>query len=105
MTTATMTMMTKIDGDRIDRTDETHVTRKRTRRNDARRDVNVNANVTRSESVSGTLDQNDIETTKRTSLADSSTTLMKTIAVASRIGRTVTGSGSGSGSGKGCPSV
>jgi hypothetical protein len=50
MTTAT-TMMTMIDGDHIDRTDETHVTRRRMRRNDARRSFNVNVRKTETESV------------------------------------------------------
>lgn len=94
MTTET-TMMMKIDGDRIDRTDEIRVMRRRMRRNDARRDAN--ANVKKNGSASVTLGQNGTETKRTTSHVDSSTTPMTMTAVASHTGRTVTGSGNGNG--------
>lgn len=95
MMTVTTTTMTMIDGDRIDRTAETHAMKRRMRRNDARR--RPNANVRKNESASVMLDQNDTEMKRTKSHADSSTTLTKTIAVVCRTGRTVTGSGSGNG--------
>lgn len=94
MMTATTTM-TMIDGDRIDRTDETHAMKRRTRRNDARR--RPNANVRKNVSASVKLDRNDTETKRTKSHADLSSTLTRTIAVACRTGRTVTGSESGNG--------
>jgi hypothetical protein len=102
MTTAT-TMMTMIDGDHIDRTDETHVTRRRMRRNDARRSFNVNVRKTETESVMH--DRNGTEMKRKKSHADSSTTLTKMIAVACHTGHTVIVNGSGSGSGRKSRSV
>lgn len=96
--TTVMTMMTMIDGDRIDRTDETPGMRKRMRRKDARRSSNVNVRKTESESVM--LDRNDTEMKMMKSHGDSSTTLMTMIGVACHTDRTVIGSGNGSGSGR-----
>lgn len=93
MTTMTTTM-TMIDGDRIDRTDETHAMRRRMRRNDVRRSSNVNVRKTETESVM--LDRNDTEMKRTKSHADSSITLTTMIVVVCHTGRTVIGSGSGS---------